>query len=131
MNRKRIVVVEDHELTRQGIIRLLQPKVDYEIIGQADNGSDAIDMVTKEKPDLVIMDVSMPGVTGIEAANIIHDQLPEIKILGLSSHTEKAYIDRMLEAGATGYVIKERVLDDLLIAIDTIFKGKQFISPLM
>lgn len=129
MNLKhRIMIVEDHTLLRAGLRVLLQDP-DTEVVGEADNGRDAIRMVGKLKPHLVIMDLSMPGINGIEATRSIKRHYPETKVLVLTLHKTEEYIHEAMGAGANGYILKDATHDELRVAVRSILNGKTYLSP--
>ncbi|MFA6971926.1 MAG: response regulator transcription factor [Gallionella sp.] len=130
MNEKqRIMIVEDHTLLRAGLRALLLQDPEIEIVGESDNGRDAIRLVGKLKPHLVIMDLSMPGMNGIEATRSIKRQFPDTKVLVLTLHKTEEYIHESLGAGANGYILKDATHDELRVAVRSILNGKTYLSP--
>ena len=130
MNEKqRIMIVEDHTLLRAGLRALLQQDADTEIVGESDNGRDAIRLVGKLRPHLVIMDLSMPGMNGIEATRSIKRHYPETRVLVLTLHKNEEYIHESLGAGANGYILKDATHDELRVAVRSIMNGKTYLSP--
>ncbi|MCU7797312.1 MAG: response regulator transcription factor [Candidatus Thiodiazotropha sp. (ex Semelilucina semeliformis)] len=127
--KKKIVIAEDHTILRAGLKALLTSNPDFEIIGEADNGRDAIRRVIELKPDLVIMDLSMPGMNGMDAVREIKDRMPEVKALVLTVHSEEEYVLASLQAGANGYVLKDATHNELLVAAERVLDGKTFLSP--
>ena len=113
----RVLVVDDHRVVREGVTRLLREQCHIEVVGEADNGQTAIEMAGQMRPDVVIMDINMPGMNGIEATRKIREQFPQVRIVGLSMHEEREIVALMKEAGAQAYVAKDRPLDELLLAI--------------
>ncbi|MCU7812383.1 MAG: response regulator transcription factor [Candidatus Thiodiazotropha sp. (ex Notomyrtea botanica)] len=128
-DKKKIVIAEDHTILRAGLKALLTSNPDFEIIGEADNGRDAIRRVIELKPDLVIMDLSMPGMNGMDAVREIKDRMPEVKALVLTVHSEEEYVLASLQAGANGYVLKDATHNELLVAAERVLDGKTFLSP--
>ena len=128
-NKRRILIVEDHTLLRAGLRALLAQEPDIEIAGEADNGRDAICLISTLAPDLVLMDLSMPGTNGIEAIAEIKRRNPDIKILVLTLHRAEEYIHQSLRAGADGYILKDATHDELRIAIRSVLNGKTYLSP--
>ena len=128
-DKKKIVIAEDHTILRAGLIALLTSNPDFEIVGEADNGRDAIRRVIELKPDLIIMDLSMPGMNGMDAVREIKDRMPEVKALVLTVHSEEEYVLASLQAGANGYVLKDATHNELLIAAERVLDGKTFLSP--
>ena len=127
--RWRILIAEDHTLLRTGLRALLAKDEDFEVIGEADNGRDAYRIAGQLKPDLVLMDISMPGMNGIEAIREIHRRLPATRVIVLTIHKTDEYIQEALGAGACGYVLKDSTHDELRLAIRTVLDGKTFLSP--
>jgi len=115
--RIRILLVDDHPVMRQLITAALDVEADMTIIGEAADGKEAIDKARQLQPELILMDFSMPGIDGIEATRIIHSELPDIRIIGLSLHQEENRTARMLEAGAATYVCKDELFENLVSAI--------------
>ncbi|MBU2641950.1 MAG: response regulator transcription factor [Thiobacillus sp.] len=128
-DKQRIFIVEDHTLLRAGLRALLLQDPDLEIIGEADNGRDAVRAIGTMLPNLVLMDISMPGMNGIEATHDIKRRNPGIRILILTVHKSDEYIHESLRAGADGYILKDATHDELQIAIRSVLKGKTYLSP--
>ncbi len=129
MDKKRIVIAEDHTILRAGLKALLESNPTFEVVGEADNGRDAIRRVAELKPDLIIMDLSMPGLSGIDAVKDIRDRYPEVKALVLTVHSEEEYVLSSLEAGANGYVLKDATQTELIAAAERVLNGKTYLSP--
>lgn len=129
MEKKRIILAEDHTILRAGLKALLESNPNFEVIGEADNGRDAIRRVAELKPDLIIMDLSMPGLSGIDAVKDIRDRYPEVKALVLTVHSEEEYVLSSLEAGANGYVLKDATQTELIAAAERVLNGKTYLSP--
>jgi DNA-binding NarL/FixJ family response regulator len=125
----RIVIADDHGIVRSGIRLLLERQPDLEVVAEAANGIDARDTVIRERPDLAILDVKMPGLTGLQATREIKAQAPEVSILILSMHDDERYLFEALKAGASGYVLKSQADTDLLDAIRSVERGEPFLSP--
>jgi DNA-binding NarL/FixJ family response regulator len=125
----RVFLVEDHTLLRAGLRSLLTQDQELEIVGEADNGRDAIRAIGTLVPDLVLMDISMPGMNGIEAMLDIKRRNPEIRILILTIHKAEEYIHESLRAGADGYILKDATQDELRVAIRSVLGGKTYLSP--
>lgn len=125
----RIMIVEDHTLLRAGLVALLAQDPDFVVAGEASDGRDAIRMIGTVKPDIVLMDLSMPGLNGIEAIAEIKRRQPEIRIIVLTVHKADEYIHAALQAGANGYVLKDSTHDELRGAIRTVLSGKVYLSP--
>ncbi len=127
--KKRIFIVEDHRLFREGLKAMLSPNPEYEIIGEAEDGLEAIRLIRKHKPDLVLLDLSMPRMNGFSVMREIKGELPQVKILVLSIHESDQYILQAFESKADGYAIKDSSREELRIAIRCVLDGKTYISP--
>lgn len=127
--KQRIMIVENHALLREGLRVLLSQEGDLEVVGEADNGRDAIHLAGRLMPQLVIMDLSMPGMNGIEALRTIKLRQPEIRVLVLTMHRTDDYLNESIRAGADGYVLKDATHQELRCAIGDILKGKVYLSP--
>jgi len=125
----RIVIAEDHTILREGLKSLLSSSSDFEIIGEAEDGQEAIRCVEKFKPDLILMDLSMPRMNGMDAIKEIKKRFSETKILVLTVHKTEEYILATLKAGADGYVLKDATHTELMIAVKNVLSGKHYISP--
>ena len=125
----RIVLADDHALVRQGLSLILEAQPDMQIVGQAGNGHEAVELAQKLKPDVVIMDVAMPGLNGIEATRRLAEALPRTRVLALSMHKDSVYVREILRAGARGYLLKDSGDADLIAAVRAIAKGEGYISP--
>ncbi|MEJ2423493.1 MAG: response regulator transcription factor [Candidatus Thiodiazotropha sp.] len=125
---KTIVIAEDHTILRAGLKALLTSNPDFQVIGEADNGKDAIRRTVELKPDLVIMDLSMPGLNGMDAVREIKERMPEVKTLVLTVHNEEEYVLASLKAGANGYVLKDATQNELMVAAERVLEGKTYLS---
>jgi two-component system response regulator NreC len=125
----RIVIAEDHAILRDGLKVLLSSSPDFEIVGEAEDGRDAIRCVEKLIPDLVLMDLSMPRMGGMDAIREVKKRYPETKIIALTVHKEEEYVLTTLQAGADGYVLKDATHAELLMAIKNVLMGKPYLSP--
>ena len=125
----RIVLVEDHTILREGLRALLTADPDFEIIGEAADGREAVRFVEKQIPDLILMDLSMPRMTGMDAIREIKKRYPQTKIIALTVHKTEEYLRTTLQAGADGYVLKDATHDELMMAIENVLKGKTYLSP--
>jgi DNA-binding NarL/FixJ family response regulator len=125
----RILIAEDHTILREGLRALLSSDPDIEIVGEAENGRDAVRLVRVLLPTLVLMDLSMPGTNGIEAIVEIKKGFPETKIVALTVHKSEEYIREALQAGADGYVLKDATYTELTMAIKSVASGKVYLSP--
>ena len=125
----KLLLVEDHHIVRRGLVFFLKTKEEFEIIGEAENGEEALEFVRKERPDVVLMDLSMPKMDGIEAAKRLKQYDATIKILMLSSFSEQDYVLPALEAGADGYQLKEVQPDQLVASIIAVYQGNTNFHP--
>jgi two-component system response regulator NreC len=124
----KILLAEDHKILRAGIKNLLQNEKEITLIGEADNGIDALKMAMELKPDIVLMDIGMPGLNGIEVTKHIYENTDTIKVIALSMHTEREFVIGMFKAGATGYLLKDCSYDELIEAINSVYENKNYIS---
>ena len=125
----RILLVDDHAVVRQGFRMILGAQADMEIVGEAGNGREAVTMSEQLKPDVVVMDVAMPELNGIEATRRVTEANPHTRVLALSMHTDSVYVREILRAGARGYLLKDSVDVDLLAAVRAVAKGEGYLSP--
>ena len=125
----RILLVDDHKMMRDGLRALLEKHPGMEVAGEASSGFEALEMARKLTPDLIVMDVTMPDLNGIEATRKIMAELPRTKVVALSMNTDRRYITAMLEAGAVGYLIKNAASDELIQAVNTISRNHTYLSP--
>ena len=125
----RILLADDHAMVRQGFRMILSAQPDMEIIGEAGNGKEAVEMTAKLLPDVIVMDVAMPELNGIEATRKIIAALPRSRILALSMHKDSVYVREILRAGARGYLLKDSIDSDLLAAVRAVAKGEGYLSP--
>jgi len=125
----RVLLADDHAILRKGVRLLINSQPDMEVVGEAKTGREAIDETRKLKPDIVVMDVSMPELNGIEGTRQICDELTQTKVIGLSMHRDSVYVREILRAGARGYLLKDSEDDDLVKAIRSVARGEAFLSP--
>ena len=129
MKKTRILIADDHDVVRSGLRMLLQSSPDYTIVGEAANGEDAVKMANKLKPDIAILDVSMPKMNGIEATKLISERLPKTRVVILTVHEDEEYVYQILKAGASGYVLKNAGKKEIFNAIRSAMAGERFFSP--
>ena len=127
----RVLIADDHAIVRSGLSGLIEGAGDMEVVGEARTGEEAVRLARAHRPDVVVMDVSMPGVDGAEATERIVSESPDIRILALTMHDDRAHLTRLLEAGATGYAIKRAAGEELLHAIRTVAAGDSYVDPLL
>jgi DNA-binding NarL/FixJ family response regulator len=125
----RILIADDHGIVRSGLRVLLERQEDIEVIGEASDGIEARDIAIREHPDLAILDVKMPRLTGLQATREIREQAPGVAVLILSMHDDERYLFEALKAGASGYVLKSQAHQDLLDAIRAVERGEPFLTP--
>lgn len=129
MNKIKVVIAEDHTIVRKGLCALLEGESDIEVIGEAENGREAIKIVEKLLPDVVVMDIAMPGLNGLETTRQLKKRIPKLKILILTMHDNEEYIFETLRAGASGYLIKRSAPNELISAIQSVYRDESFLSP--
>ncbi len=129
MRKIRIVLADDHKLMRSGLRVLLEQQPDFTVVGEASDGREAVAIVASQRPDVLVMDIGMPGLNGIEAAAQITHTHPEIAIVMLSMHSDESYVLRALKSGARGYLLKDSAEVELIKAVHSVAEGKSFFSP--
>lgn len=127
--KRRIFIADDHRIVREGLQSLVEKENDLEVVGMADNGRQALMLARRLKPDVVIMDIAMPELNGIDATRQIVDEVPGVKVIALSMHSEKQFVEGMLRAGVMGYLLKESAFEELIKAIRVVCAGKKYLSP--
>ena len=125
----RVLIVDDHAFIRRGVQSILHPFPEWEFCGEADNGNDAVRLADELKPEVIIMDVSMPGLNGIEATRAIRETLPDVKIILLTLHQSSELLRRAFRAGATGYLLKTDAEQELVKALTVVISDGAYISP--
>ena len=125
----RILLADDHTIIRQGLHSLLEKEADMEVVGEAEDGRKTLQLVRRLAPDIVVMDITMPNLNGVDAAHEIVSEFPQIKVIALSIHSHRHFVAGMLKAGASGYVLKECVFDEFVQAIRTVASGGTYLSP--
>lgn len=128
MNKIRIIIVDDHSIVRDGVRQLLLTQRDMEVVGEAGDGQEALRQVKTLKPDVILLDIAMPGLNGLESIGLIKDAAPETRIVILSMHAKESYVHQAFSAGALGYVLKASSSDDILSAIRFADKSEYYMS---
>ncbi len=129
MARTKVLIVDDHAIVREGVKMILAKESDIDVVGEAADGRQALDMVDRLSPDVVIMDLSMPGMGGIEATKQVKGRHPTLHVLALTMHEDESYVFQLLRAGASGYVLKRAAAQDLLQAVRAAARGEAFLYP--
>jgi two-component system, NarL family, response regulator NreC len=126
---KRALIADDHRIMREGLRSLLEKSGDFKCIGEADDGYQAVKMAKELRPDIVIMDIAMPNLNGIEATRQIKNELPEVEVVVLSMHATRNYVLQVLQAGASAYLLKDSAFEELSTALLAISRGGMYLSP--
>jgi two-component system response regulator NreC len=129
MKKIRVLLAEDHTIVRKGLRSILDAEDSIEVVGEAEDGRAAVEAVEHLRPDVVLMDISMPGLNGLEATRQIKHRAPHIRVLVLTMHTNEKYILQILQAGASGYLVKQAAVEELISAIQAVHRGDAFLSP--
>ena len=129
MNKLRILLAEDHETIRDGLKLLLNSQSDMEVVGEADNGRAALHFAEQFLPDVVVMDISMPELNGLQATKKLKEKCPRVKVLILTRHADPVYLQELLQAGASGYVLKQSKSEELIRAILAVAAGHAYLDP--
>jgi DNA-binding NarL/FixJ family response regulator len=124
-----VLIADDHTIVRHGLVSLLSLSDEFDVVGEAENGRDAVDLTLRTDPDVVLMDIGMPILNGLEATRQIKKLAPQVKVLVLSGYDNDEYILQVIQCGANGYVLKNSLLEDLFTAIRSVNKGQAFFSP--
>jgi len=130
-DRIRVLIADDHTIVRSGLRLLLEAEPDIDVVGEALEGREALNLVEKHLPDVVLMDIAMPGMDGLEATRQIKDSWPQVKVLVLTMHRSDEYLFEMLKAGASGYILKGAETSDLIHAVRVVGRGEVFLYPTM
>jgi len=125
----RILLADDHKIVRDGLRALIGKEMGMEVIAEADTGRRALSLSRKLTPDIVIMDVSMPELNGMDATRQILEELPSVKVIALSMHSQKQFVEGMLKAGVSGYLLKDSAFEELINAVRTVMSGRLYLSP--
>ncbi len=129
MSTAKVLLVDDHAVVRQGIRALLSREPDIDVVGEAENGRQALDRIAELAPNVILMDISMPGLNGIDATRQMQERYPTVKVIVLSMHSGEEYVFQVLRAGASGYVLKQSDSIEVLTAIRAVLAGGSFLSP--
>jgi two-component system, NarL family, response regulator DegU len=124
-----IIIIDDHQLFREGVKRILDFESSFDVVAEGDDGSEAMDLVETHKPDVVIMDINMPNMNGVEATKMLVNRYPETKVIILSIHDEENYVQHALKTGAQGYLLKEMDADALIDAVRVVAEGGSYLHP--
>ncbi|MFI8491479.1 response regulator [Peribacillus butanolivorans] len=124
-----IIIIDDHQLFREGVKRILDFESSFDVVAEGDDGSEAMDLVETHKPDVVIMDINMPNMNGVEATKILVNRYPETKVIILSIHDDENYVQHALKTGAQGYLLKEMDADALIDAVRVVAEGGSYLHP--
>jgi DNA-binding NarL/FixJ family response regulator len=125
----KVILADDHNLVREGLRSLLDKQEDIQVVGEADNGRAALELAMRLVPDVAVMDVSMADMNGVEAASRIRESVPEVRVLALSMHADKRFVEKMLKAGASGYMLKNCAFREIAQAIRDVAAGRCYLSP--
>jgi two-component system response regulator NreC len=129
VTRARVLIADDHTIVRHGLVGILNATDDIEVVGQAGNGAEAVNRAIDLKPDIVLLDISMPRLNGLEAARRIHKAIPSAHILVLTMHEDEEYVLKMVRAGVSGYIVKDGAVSELIAAIRAVKSGKTWFGP--
>ncbi len=127
----RILLADDHKITREGLRSLISKQSDMKVVAEAENGRDAVSLAKELRPDVIIMDVSMPDLNGIEATKQILSESKNVKVVALSMHSDNLFVSEMLKSGASGYMLKDCAFEELDRAIREVFNGNTYLSPMI
>lgn len=125
----KILIADDHGVVRQGLKALIETEADIQVVGEASDGQEVVQLARRLLPDIILMDIAMPDINGVEATRSILEKNPNIRIIALSVHFDKHFVTKMLKAGASGYVLKSCLFDEVLRAIQTVGNGDYYLSP--
>lgn len=129
MPKIKILIVDDHAIVREGVRMILAKESDLDVVGEAGDGQEALEVADRVRPHVVVMDISMPGIGGIEATQALRAKYPQIQVLALTMHEDETYVFQLLRAGAAGYVLKRAAAQDLVQAVRAAAKGEAFLYP--
>jgi DNA-binding NarL/FixJ family response regulator len=131
MKKLRIFMADDHPIVREGMKALVNAQADMEVVGEAADGRTAVEQISQLLPDIVVMDISMPHLNGIHATEELHRTTPQVKVVALTVHEDRSYLRQLMEAGASGFVLKRAASDDLVHALRTVADGRTYVDPVM
>jgi two-component system, NarL family, response regulator NreC len=131
VNKVKVFVADDHFVVREGVKRLIEAEADMEVIGEAADGMEAVEKASDCKPDVILVDLSMPNLSGVETAHQLKQKCPNIAVIALTVHEDKGYLRELLEAGASGYVLKRAAGNELILAIRAVSTGGVYVDPHM
>jgi len=129
MNKISMLLVDDHPIVRKGLRSLLDAEADIQAIGEAEDGKEAVEKVGRLRPQVVVMDITMPGLNGLEATRQIRERFSQVQVVVLTMHTAEEYIFQILRAGASGYVVKRAAPSELISGVRAAYRGESFLSP--
>jgi two-component system response regulator NreC len=129
VNKVQVLIADDHQTVREGLTMLIDREVDMEIVGEAADGNEAISKAVNLRPQVIVMDLSMPGMSGLNATRKLKEMAPEIHIVALTRHNEGGYLQELLKAGASGYVLKQSSSEELIRAIRSVVAGNSYLDP--
>ena len=124
----KVLIVDDHKMMRDGL-RAIMEKADIEVSGEAANGSEAIELAAAQPPEIVVMDISMPGLNGIDATRLLMSKNPELRVIALSMNSDRRYVAAMFKAGAAGYLLKNSASEEMIQALHAVASGMTYVSP--
>lgn len=129
MMKTRLLIADDHKLMREGLKALIEKEADMEVVGEAEDGKSTVSLAHRTSPHVIVMDVSMPDLNGIEATRKILGANPNVRVIALSGHADQRFVREMLTAGASAYILKHTAFDELMRAIRVVMKGRKYLSP--
>jgi DNA-binding NarL/FixJ family response regulator len=125
----KVLLADDHQILREGLRAMLEKEFNMEVLGEAANGREALRLIREKTPDVIVMDITMPGLNGVEATRQIRNEFPQIKVVALSMHDDKRFVLNMLKAGASGYLLKDGGFKEVVKAINAVMANKTYLSP--
>jgi two-component system, NarL family, response regulator NreC len=129
MSKKRVLLADDHQIVRDGLRALIERRSDMEVVAEAKTGRSALQLARKHQPDVIVMDITMPDLNGIDASRQILEEAPQVRVVALSMHSDRHFVDGMLRAGVTGYLLKDCASEELIECILAVSSGKIYLSP--